>query len=279
MAMAADLHMHTTCSDGEFSPIELYERAALVEGLEFIAITDHDSVSAYSFLAEQELKGPKLIVGVELSCGFNQRGVHMLGLGLDPLNSELVDALEKKRLARQRRIGEVVDKLQALGIELIEEDVRAECASDSTAPGRPHVARAMITKGYVQSIDEAFSRYLGDHSPAYVPSPRFAFDEAVELVHGAGGKFFIAHPGLYFNKPEIVAEMKALGLDGIEVFHPAHANRQVRRWTEAADNLDLLVSGGSDFHSVSWAGKNHGRLGHTGLTRKYLEPLLEAIGN
>ena len=277
--IVADLHMHTTCSDGEFSPVELYQRAAQIAPLAYIAVTDHDNTAAYQELSKTELNGPKLITGVELSCCYDQRSVHLLGLGLRPGDPALTKALAEKKQQRHQRVDEVIAKLQTLEVVVSAEEVFAECATSATAPGRPHIARALIKKGFVRSIDEAFARYLGDRAPAYVPSPRFSFEEARQLVHGAGGKLLLAHPSLYFSKADPLVGMMKQGLDGIEAFHPAHSNRQVRLWNETATKFGLLVSGGSDFHSESWAGKNHGKLGAVGLTSKYLEPLLEAVSD
>lgn len=243
-----DLHTHTLVSDGTLSPTQLVERAAEV-GLTAIAITDHDHVGG---LAEARIAGARLgveiVSGIELSATHAVGEVHVLGYLLDDTSAPLLADLSRFREVRAARGIRIVEKLQALGVDVTPEDVAQHAGAG--AIGRPHVARALMTKGVVTSVQEAFERWLGDGKPAYVPKEKISVGQAIALIHAAGGVAALAHPGLLREEGRgaLIREMAALGMDGIEVEYSRHAREDRRRFAAIAEELGLVQTGGSDFH-------------------------------
>ena len=240
-----DLHTHTTVSDGTLSPTALVELAAKV-GLAAIAITDHDHLGA---LPEARRAGDRLgveiVAGVELSVSYGDADVHLLGYFVDPDEPRLAARLAQFRAVREERGRLIVEKLQALGVDIQMSDLPA-----AQSVGRPHVAQALVAKGIVKSVDEAFQKWLGDGGPAYVEKAKMDGREAIALVHGAGGVAVLAHPGLLSDKVRYRAlrELAAAGLDGVEVEHSRHSAEERRRLRDLAAELSLIETGGSDFH-------------------------------
>ena len=253
--MYADLHTHTTASDGTFTPAELV-RAAANCGLSVVAVTDHDTVAGLAEAArEAAAAGIGFVPGVELSVEGSPGKCHLLGLGIDPQNAVLRQTLAEVSGRRQSRNARMTENLQALGVPLTLAEVTAAAPPDANV-GRPHFAQALVDKGIVADLSEAFDRFLGDNAPAYVPSASLAPGEAIALIHAAGGLAFLAHPGLVRLAPgetarERLAALKVLGLDGIEVFYPKHTVPQIDRFQSLARDLGLLVTGGSDVHGAN----------------------------
>lgn len=245
-----DLHCHTVVSDGTLAPTALVELAAQ-SGLAAVAITDHDHVGA---LDEARAAGERLDVevvpGIELSVTHAIGDVHVLGYLFDPREPRLVAALERFREARASRGVRIVERLQELGVDVTVEDVARQLGAATRAVGRPHVARALVEKRIVGSIQEAFERWLGEGRPAYVEKAKIDARAALALIHGAGGVAALAHPGLLAEKGRValVRELAALGLDGIEVEYPRHSREDRRAFAALADELGLVRTGGSDFH-------------------------------
>ena len=244
----ADLHLHTSFSDGTWTPEELVLQAQK-SGLSCIAVTDHDTVEA-STRAAAACAAVKMefIPGAELTAEQEDTEVHVLGYILDTRNEKLLAEIGKFQGVRQNRIHEMVSRVNELGVPLKAESVfeLANCKS----PGRPHVARAMVKAGYVKSLDEAFERFLKKGRPAWVPKSKISAMDAIELVHQAGGLAVMAHPGL--NRTDsIIPALVTAGLDGIECFHTKHSTSMSERYLEIADKYDLLVTGGSDCHGFS----------------------------
>ncbi|MCX6831214.1 MAG: PHP domain-containing protein [candidate division Zixibacteria bacterium] len=238
-----DLHLHTRHSDGSCSPEETVHHARQL-GLSALSITDHDSLSAIDE-ARQFAEGIELITGVELSCHYQDADIHLLAYFIDPAYAPLADKVKFYQLERLKRGILIVEKLNELGIDLKMETVQ-RMAKDATL-GRVHVADALLKEEYVHTFDEAFSRYLGYHAPAYVPKTHFDPAEAIELVHQAGGISVMAHPGST-RRDDAIAFMKGVGMDGLEVYHSKHTPAQVRHYKEMAARNSLLISGGSDWH-------------------------------
>jgi hypothetical protein len=238
-----DLHLHTHFSDGYFSPKETIDLAK-ERGLAAIAVTDHDTFAAIDE-ARKYAEGIEFISGVELSCFYQEMDFHLLAYFVDHTYAPLAKKVRFYQDERLKRGVLIVDKLNELGIDLKMETVKKMALQ--AAIGRVHVADALLKEEYVQTFDEAFSRYLGYHAPAYVPKTFFDPSEAIDLVHNAGGIAVIAHPGST-RRDDAIAHFKEIGLDGIEVYHSKHTPSQVRHYKQIAARYGLLISGGSDWH-------------------------------
>lgn len=241
-----DLHIHTTASDGCHTPREVVEMAADL-GLWTIAITDHDSTEG---VAEAERAARSLplevIHGVEINADFARSELHILGYYLDCEFPELQDALLKLRTARRQRAARMIDRLAALGLPLERERV-AEIAGEGSAIGRPHVAQAMVERGYVDSVEEAFARYIGRGGPAHVERFKLSPLEALRLIRQAGGLPVLAHP---LQLMDLVPELAAEGLAGLEAYYTGYTEAETRLLLDLARKHNLLVTGGSDFHGA-----------------------------
>ncbi len=273
MTVVADLHMHSTYSDGVLKPEELCRQAAL-KGLTHISITDHDNVEFYikdrfTSLTQQFAIG--IIPGVELSCLHKDRPMHLLGYGFSLQDKSLATVLGQQQQHRLERVRLILDKLNSLGVPLTLEEL--EDADGATTYGRPHVARAMMRGGYVGSVDEAFARYLGRGKPAYVPAAQLKLIDAIELVRNAGGVAALAHPGLYYGDVEQAAELLDLGLQAIEVSHPAHSRTVTRQWRQFCQQHGLVMAGGSDFHGDDKPPRSIGQHGLNGVELESLKAL------
>jgi predicted metal-dependent phosphoesterase TrpH len=241
-----DLHAHSTASDGSEPPEMLVARAVAV-GLVAVALTDHDTVAGVAAArAAGDAAGVPVIAGVELSAFDSGGEVHILGLHLASPD-RLAAPLSVFQETRVSRAEEIVRALNALGIPVTMDAVLA--ASAGGAIGRPHVAKALIAGGWVRDHREAFDRYLGADRPAYVGKHRLTAADAMELIHDAGGVAIFAHPGRDGTLARIQA-LAAVGLDGVEVLHPSHGAEDVARLSAIAEHLELLRSGGSDWHGA-----------------------------
>ncbi|MFT4008464.1 MAG: PHP domain-containing protein [Nocardioidaceae bacterium] len=274
--MRIDLHTHSDRSDGTLSPAELVGAAARA-GLDVVAITDHDCFAGWAeaIRAGRE-HGVKVLRGVEVSTRFRGASVHLLGYLPDPAYEPLTAELDAILAGRNDRMPQIVGRLQDLGIAITEADVAA-VSGEAAASGRPHVADALVGLGVVTSRDEAFARYLGPSGPAYVDRYAAGLERMIELIREAGGVSVVAHPwGRYEHRgldAEGFAELRALGLDGIEVDHQDHDAPTRDRLRALATDLDLIVTGSSDFHG---AGKVGHELGCNTTAPEQLEHLLDA---
>jgi predicted metal-dependent phosphoesterase TrpH len=243
-----DLHMHSTHSDGAHLPAELVPMA-LKAGVSALSLTDHDTVSGIPELVRAaEGTGIEIVTGVELSSSAGRSDLHILGYLFDPENEVLVRELERFRTGRRERVVEMVRILNHLGIEITFEDVLRQAGG--AALGRPHVAHALLEQGFVETFDEAFRKFLGQHARAFVPKPHFEPRQALALIRSAGGVPVLAHPGTA-NRDELIPELADQGLAGIEAWHPKHSPTQVVEYRRLAGELGLVASGGSDFHGSS----------------------------
>jgi 3',5'-nucleoside bisphosphate phosphatase len=250
--LRADLHSHSSVSDGTESPAAVVSRAADV-GLDVIALTDHDTVAGHRAAARALAPGLTLLPGAELSCRLEGHSVHLLAYLFDPENEALAGELAEIRESRLFRARAMVDKLAALGVPVTWEQV-SEIAGGGVV-GRPHIARALMAAGVVASIDEAFApAWLGPGGRAHVS--RYALDpvRAIRLVQAAGGVSVLAHPrgsGRGWQLPtDVITDLSRAGLTGIEVNHPQHDARERARLGELAQALRLIASGGSDDHGA-----------------------------
>lgn len=247
MKRFVDLHMHSTFSDGRYTPTQLVDEAAAC-GVDVISITDHDSWNGVAeAAAAAEIHGIRVITGVELGTQVHGESVHILAYHVDTANQPLQDKMNEMRHARELRLYKILEKLDNLGYH-IEVDA---CDPKNRAVGRPHVAKALVAKGYFNSVQEVFDALLRNGGPAYVPQPKLSPEEAVELIHNAGGIAVLAHPSELSDDQLPENLLKNIPFDGIEVYHPSAAeNNDYTKWRALAEKYKLLVGGGSDFHGI-----------------------------
>ncbi len=241
----ADLHLHTTASDGQLRPAELVQLARK-HHLNTIAITDHDTTDGLQEAQQAANNSPVVIAGIELSADDNNVDVHMLGYYIQPEDAAFKTALAQFQNDRLHRGEAMVEKLVALGKPI--RWARVLELADGGSVGRPHVARALVEAGHVESMNDAFDRYLRHGGPAYVSRKRMSPEEAIELIHAAGGVAVMAHPGLV---PEYLAMLERLavaGLDGVEFMHPRNSATVRENIRAVALRHNLILTGGSDFH-------------------------------
>jgi len=252
MASRADLHCHTTFSDGSLTPTQLVARA-VQRGLEVLALTDHDCTDGLPEALEAAAGHPGflLIPGIELSTDVPENEVHVLGYFLDWRLPAFQEHLERLRRSRLNRGEAMVDKLRDLGIDLSWERVQ-EIAGDG-AVGRPHIALAMLEAGHIKTLDEAFDLYLGRNGPAYVEREKMTPAEAVEMIAGVSGLPVLAHPAQLPHLDSFLEELKGIGLLGMEVYYQDYGPEDIERLLAAARARDLLPLGGSDFHGIGSA--------------------------
>jgi len=241
-----ELHAHSSASDGCFSPEEIV-RLASSSRISSLAITDHDTVAALApARAAGAACGVEVISGVELSAIYQDREIHFLGYFIDERSDFLIEKLEdlvENRLARAERI---VRKFNALGYPITLDEVKTAAGQEGLL-GRPHVALVLMRHGIVDSITEAFQRFLNPGRPGYVPRLKLSHSEAIGLIIKAHGLPVLAHPGLDFPLA-LLPECLEAGLLGIECYHPRHTAVQTKRYVEIARKNNLIISGGSDFH-------------------------------
>jgi 3',5'-nucleoside bisphosphate phosphatase len=255
-AASIDLHIHSRASDGTLSPAEVIALASRLN-LRAISITDHDSIAG----SREALLGgiPNtlgFLTGVEISAepppSYPGAGsIHILGYGFRLDDPELNRTLERLQDSRRGRNPEIVARLNKLGIPIRIEEVEREAADGQ--PGRPHIAKLLIKKGVVKTMDDAFDRYLGNGKPAYVDKFRIESNQAIGLINAAGGIPVLAHPCLLELESveqldDLLQEMMSMGLKGLEVYYPQHSPEQTRQYADLAARHRLLMTGGTDFH-------------------------------
>jgi len=242
----ADLHVHTSASDGDFSPEEIVEKAKKI-GLAAIGIADHDTVGGIDKALEAGKKyGVEVVPGVELSSEFGQSEVHILGYFIDWHDRKFNNELHKFQEARKVRAEEILKKLHKLGINISYEEVAA--AAGDGVIGRPHIAEALAKRGYVRTKDAAFAKYLAYGRPAYVPKYRLLPKIAIHMIHRIGGVAILAHPAFAHINSLLPDLVEFCGLDGIEVYHSKHDSAATEYYKKIAEELHLLVTGGTDYH-------------------------------
>lgn len=252
MSGPVDLHAHTTASDGSLSPRELVRKAA-AHGVTVLAVTDHDSTAGLAEAFEEAARHPGLTIvpGLEINCEV-ERGlagraaeIHVLGYYVDHEAAWFETFLDEQRAERVARVRRIADRLAELGMPIEPAEVFA--VAGEGAPGRPHVAQVMVQHGYVRSVREAFDRYLHLNGPANVSRRRLAPEAAIAVIRRAGGVPVLAHPGLA-GRDDLIPALVRVGLLGIEAYYPEHSASQTAAYLEVCRRLDLVATGGSDYH-------------------------------
>lgn len=274
----ADLHLHTTCSDGTLGPAEIVRRAAAA-GLEVIAITDHDTVDglAEAFATARELPGLQVIPGVELSTDIPRSEVHILGYFMDYENPQWLATMSRFQDSRVGRAQAMVARLAELGMPLSWERVRALAGGSSI--GRPHIAQALRDAGYTSSVQEAFEKYIGRNGPAYADRDKMTPVEAIQLIREFEGCAVLAHPGdlgEFADLEGLLSDLKAAGLAGIEAYYGSYPDKKVARFLGLARKYALIPCGGTDYHGLGSA--YEGTLGQRPVPLQSVERLRTAAG-
>ena len=246
MPGAVDLHSHTTASDGALTPRELV-REAVRRGLRVLAVTDHDSTDGLApALDEAALHPPlRIVPGIEINCDVEGAEIHILGYYVDYEAAWFQDFCRAQREERRERVRRMAARLGELGVPIDPDEVLALVREGSA--GRPHVAQAMVKRGHVKSVREAFDKYLASGRPAYVPRAKLTPEAAVRLIRKAGGVPVLAHPGLS-GRDELIPGLIAAGLMGVECYYREHSAIQTAGYLQLCRDRDLVATGGSDFH-------------------------------
>jgi predicted metal-dependent phosphoesterase TrpH len=267
--MRLDLHVHTTCSDGALAPAALVA-AANAGGLDVLAVTDHDTAAGVEAAraAAAAAGGPRVVAGIELTCSYLGGEVHLLGYGIAPDHAAITAFAARGAALRRERLAAMVGRLNDLGVRVRVDDVEVE--PDCASVGRPHLARALVKRGTVPGFQDAFTRFLADGGPAWVPSRGPDLAEGVATVHAAGGVAVWAHPSL--EDGQRFAAVRALGLDGVETIRPRLEPAASLALEQAAREAGLLFTGGSDWHGAPPP------LGAWYVTEKHVGKLLSLLG-
>ncbi|MCE2405403.1 MAG: PHP domain-containing protein [Dehalococcoidia bacterium] len=250
----ADLHLHTTASDGRLTPTQLIELVA-GRGLKGVAVTDHDSTEglAEAFAAAAAYPDLRVVPGIELSTDVPGNEIHVLAYYIQYTDPGVQERLARFREGRVDRARKMVEKLRELGVE-IEWD-RVQAIAGEGAVGRPHLALAMVEKGYIKEPREAFDAYIGRNGPAYVEREKLTPVQAVELIRDWGGAAVVAHPGWMPDLDPTLEELKRAGLVGMEVYYAQYSPERIRELAAVAANHGLLACGGSDYHGLGNTGE------------------------
>lgn len=242
----ADLHCHSTCSDGTFSPEELVKHAHEI-GLKGLAITDHDTTAAFA-LAEPTAKslGIDLITGIEFSAFHYETSIHILGYSYDPENSAIQELCHRQTIRRNNRNALILEKLDKLRFPVTMEEVIA-LAQTARVIGRPHIAQVMVKKGYVRNVQEAFRKFLGDGKRAFVPSSAIGIQETIDAIHNGNGLAVLAHPHLIV-KQKVLRQLLEMNFDGLECYYSRFPREKNQKWIDIVVKKGWLSTGGSDFH-------------------------------
>lgn len=277
-----DLHTHSSISDGDVPPRDLV-RLAQTKNLRAISLTDHDTVDGLeeAIGEAKNYEGFELIPGIEISAEYTEGTIHILGYFIDRSDPVLLEKLKFLQEARAKRNPKIIQKLQEFGIEVTQEEV--DKVAGSGVVGRPHIAQALVNRGYVKSVQEAFDKYLRKNGKAYVDKERFSQKDSIEMIHSAGGVAVLAHPkyvhgGDTRHVEKLVKQLVELGLDGMEVYYGTHSAKEVKWFREMAKKYNLIATGGSDYHGASKPDINLGvGLGNLKVPYEIVEQLKEKV--
>lgn len=249
--MKSDFHIHTYFSDGVYSPEKIVDTAIDV-GLQVIALTDHDNILSYKVAQDyikNNNKNLEVIQGVEINTLYKNYEVHILGYMMNTNNEDFKTLLKTQQNARIEQVNEIIDLLSKKeGIKIKFEDIKKQVAEGGSI-GRPHIAKAITNAGGTANVIEAYAKYIHLDSPVYVPRKTVSPQDAVEIIYDAGGVPVIAHPHDIDIAESLIKELMTHGLRGIEAYHRKHSPACVEYFSSMAENLGLIVTGGSDFHA------------------------------
>jgi len=243
-----DLHLHTHFSDGVDSPEDLVRRAAAI-GVSALAVTDHDTVSGVIPAQKTAVQhGMDFLPGVEISAAYDRHEIHIVGMGMDVAHPALLALLARQQTARAERAIQIADRLRDRGIEVDLANILGRVAQG--ALGRIHIAQEVVSRGYEQTVQSVFDRFIGRGKCAYAPKRLATAEETIHTLHAAGGLAFLGHPGLPATRKHIDVLLQ-LGFDGIEAYHCRHSPGQTDSYCQLARERGLLIGGGSDCHGVA----------------------------
>ena len=263
----ADLHLHTVFSDSTYTPRELINLAGDLD-IAIVAVTDHDTVEGIAPTIEAAKdKDIEVIPAIELTAEHQGREIHILGYFIEYGNKTLIKELAVLKENRLERLSKMLHKLKEMNVNIKAEQVLK--ISGAGTVGRLHLARTLVAEGFVNSIYEAFGKYIGEHSPAYVCGFRFNPAEAIKLIRDYGGIAVLAHPYI-LKKDDLISLFVEQGLRGLEAYYPEHSKAMTRHYKDLADKYGLLVTGGSDCHGSA---KAEAQLGSIKLPIDFVEKL------
>ena len=266
----ADLHIHSTFSDGNLTPEQILKEAEK-KGIKYISITDHDSIDS-QYITKKDNNDTVVIPGIELSSEIDEFEIHILGYFIDIENKNLNEIINKVKKARINTLKSIVEKLKNEDIILnIDEIIK-----DDFSVGRAHIANEIVKEGYEKNYKSAFLKYLLKGKPAYVKGEKLSYKEALKVINDSNGIAVLAHPGKIYKSiavEKIIRELKCYGLRGIEVYHPSHTKEQMNLFNNLSKKYKLLVTGGSDFHNDS---NKDMKIGFQGINEKLLNILISS---
>lgn len=265
----ADLHIHSTYSDGFLSPEDI-AKAAINQGVKCISITDHDTISS-QYIAKIDYDNLKIITGVEFSTEYKGEQIHILGYFIDTENKALIEAIYNVQVRRTERVEEILKKLRRNQINL---ELDFFNSGSDTSFGRGNIARELVKRGYARTFKEAFLKYLDVGRPAYVEVEKLNYRDVINLIHESSGVPVLAHPGKINRSmgiEEMIKEFKYYGLNGIEVYHTSHTSNQISTYYNLSKKYRLLITGGSDFH-----GRENAKIsiGNSGINEELYNKLI-----
>ncbi len=244
MRKKADLHVHTTESDGKYSPEEVV-KMAVERGLSALAITDHDTFAGYAKAKLATDSQIEIISGMECTCDFEGREIHVLAYGFNTEDESITSFAQKQKKLRVNRAEKMISKLSNMGYDLDINDVIAESGTWNIS--RNHIAKVLVKKGYASHTQQVFNKWLGNDLPAYFKADYKPVKETIDIIHNAGGVAVLAHPASYYSDQDIQYLIDC-GLDGFECIHPSHPYNLQQKYATLCDERGLLKTGGSDFH-------------------------------
>lgn len=265
----ADLHIHSSYSDGSLTPEEIIELSKK-QGLKYISITDHDTIAS-QYITKEKNKDIEIISGVEFSTMYNDLELHILGYKVDVNNNKLNELVNRLSEARLDRCKEIIEKLKRLGVNIQIEEMIGD---GKLSLGRGNIAKEIVKKGYSKNFKEAFCKYLMQGKPAYVKGYKEDYKNILSIINASGGIAVLAHPGKIYRSIEvqkIIRELRCYGLKGLEVYHPSHRSEQVNCYYNLAQKYKLLITGGSDFHGKK---SEDNTLGIESLSKAMLDKII-----